>query len=77
MLKYIIMPDEKNNVQKPNPTDSNTDQQPNNQTSSNTDSEKKEIITEEEKEPTLAEDYESLKNMNLLKNVMIRMQFGR
>ena len=69
MLKYIIMPDEKNNVQKPNPTDSNTNQQPNNQTSSNTDSEKK--------EPTLAEDYESLKNMNLLKNVMIRMQFGR
>lgn len=35
---------------------------------------------EEEKkepEPTLEEDYEALKNMNLLRNVMVRMQYGR
>lgn len=29
------------------------------------------------KEPSLAEDYETLKNMNLLRNVMIRIQYGR
>ena len=29
------------------------------------------------KEPSLAEDYEALKNMNLLKNIMIRMQLGK
>lgn len=32
---------------------------------------------EPEKEPSLAEDYEALKNMNLLKNIMIRMQLGK
>ena len=79
MLKYIIMPDEKNTPKTQNTTDSKEKQQTNNQTSSQTDSENKEKNTEaeKEKEPTLAEDYESLKNMNLLKNVMIRMQFGR
>ena len=32
---------------------------------------------QKEPEPTLAEDYENLKQMHLLRNVMIRMQYGR
>ena len=40
-------------------------------------SESAENNSQDEKEPTLAEDYEALKNMNLLKNTMIRMQYGR
>ncbi len=49
-------------------------------TSTSVDSEslkKEESVEKEEPEPTLEEDYETLKNMNLLRNVMIRMQYGR
>ncbi len=77
MLKYIIMPEENNTSKTPNTTESNNKQTTINQTSQNSDSKKDEKKPEDEKEPTLAEDYDSLKNMNLLKNVMIRMQFGR
>ncbi len=67
------MPDEKtsNNQEKKNTAN------PSLEADSNNNSESAENNSQDEKEPTLAEDYEALKNMNLLKNTMIRMQYGR
>mgnify|MGYP003430297131 FL=1 len=66
------------------PEDKKTNNQENKNTAntsleadSNKKSESAENSSQDEKEPTLAEDYEALKNMNLLKNTMIRMQYGR
>ncbi len=67
------MPDNNTQLPKDNPNSSKTTNSANNQTSS-TNTETK---NENEQEPTLEEDYESLKQMHLLKNVMIRMQYGR
>ena len=58
--------------------------EPNEQNKNNTDakidnsveSEKEEEKTTE-KIPTLEEDYQALKSMNLLRNIMIRMQYGK
>ena len=66
------------------PEDKKTNNQENKNTAntsleadSNKKSESAENSSQDEKEPTLAEDYEALKNMNLLKNTMIRMHYGR
>jgi hypothetical protein len=67
------MPDEKITNNQENKNTSN----PSSEADSNKNSESAENNSQDEKEPTLAEDYEALKNMNLLKNTMIRMQYGR
>ena len=66
------MADLNNNTQNP----PNAEQSVNEEQKKN-DSENKEDKKEEEPIPTLEEDYESLKNMHLLRNVMVRMQYGR
>lgn len=72
------MAEEKNNSKEPidNPdiTAVTNSEKQNSDSKTSTEEAKNE---EQEKEPTLAEDYESLKNMHLLRNVMIRMQFGK
>lgn len=73
------MPDEKNtnnqNIQNTADTNPKPDSEP--KTADNQNSESAEKNNQDEPEPTLAEDLEALKNMNLLKNTMIRMQYGR
>ncbi len=59
-------------------TTTNTDSKEKQTNSDSSKSVEKETQEQEpEKEPSLAEDYEALKNMNLLKNIMIRMQLGK
>ncbi|MBP5468512.1 MAG: hypothetical protein J6Z11_04635 [Candidatus Riflebacteria bacterium] len=53
-----------------------------NSSSTSTPSDSKEVKEEKpaedkEPEPTLEEDYKDLKEMNLLRNVMVRMQYGK
>ena len=67
------MPEDKKTNNQDNKNTANTSLEAN----SNKKSESAENSSQDEKEPTLAEDYEALKNMNLLKNTMIRMQYGR
>ena len=73
------MPEEKNttnqNIQNTANTNTKPDSDPKTAVSQNSESAEKN--NQDKKEPTLAEDYEALKNMNLLKNTMIRMQYGR
>ena len=59
-------------------TTTNTDSKEKQTNSDSSKSVEKETQEQEpEKEPSLAEDYEALKSMNLLKNIMIRMQLGK
>ena len=74
------MPDEKNTTNQNNTntaSNPNTENNPSTKEADKKDSETAEKNNQDEKEPTLAEDYEALKNMNLLKNIMIKMQYGR
>ncbi len=83
------MPDTNNVPNKPTQTNTTVSRKPSTSTTTNQAKEEvKEENKEEEKktsepepepepEPTLEEDYEALKNMHLLRNVMIRMQYGR
>ena len=75
------MPDEKNTTNQASTKDSKENIKTETITAaSKTDSkasESAENNNQDEKEPTLAEDYENLKTMNLLKNIMIKMQYGR
>ena len=73
------MPDEKNTNKKndQNTANPNTEANSASQTAENKNSESSENTFQNEKEPTLEEDYEALKNMNLLKNIIIKMQYGR
>ena len=73
------MPDEKktNNQDNQNTANINAKSDSASKTTESPKSESAEKDNQNEKEPTLAEDYEDLKNMNLLKNIMIRMQYGR
>ncbi len=76
------MPDtnqQTNQQEKNNTNNSNNNKVNQNTSTTDNSTEKKETESAEKKEPepTLAEDYENLKQMHLLRNVMIRMQYGR
>ncbi len=72
------MAEEKNTTNQNTTTSTNsTEKQTDSDSSKNVEKENEKQEKEPEKEPSLAEDYEALKNMNLLKNVMIRMQLGK
>ena len=74
------MPDEKNTTNQAPENNSQNQKKESDTSVKETDpkvSEQEKDKKEEEPEPTLAEDYENLKNMNLLKNIIIRMQYGR
>ena len=75
------MPDEKNTTNQA-PVNNSKENLKKESDSSSKETDKKasesaEKNNQDEKEPSLAEDYEALKNMNLLKNVMIRLQYSR
>lgn len=70
------MAEDKNNIND-NPTTNNIASETAISDNKNPDDKEFTETKEQEKIPTLSEDYESLKNMHLLRNVMIRMQFGR
>ena len=76
------MPEEKNTQQtKDDLNSSNKTNNSNESKVTNSETKPEEKETESTKnidpEPTLSEDYEKLKEMNLLRNVMVRMQYGR
>jgi hypothetical protein len=70
------MAEDKNNIND-NPTTNNIASEAAISDNEKLDNKESTETKEQEKIPTLAEDYESLKNMHLLRNVMIRMQFGK
>ena len=70
------MAEEKNTTNQNTTTNSDSKEKQTNSDSSKI-VEKETQEQEPEKEPSLAEDYEALKSMNLLKNIMIRMQLGK
>ncbi len=72
------MPDDKKTQQpqeKSNITDKTKD--PKEQNPTKAVESKTESAKETDPEPTLEEDYEALKQMNLLRNVIVRLQYGR
>lgn len=76
------MPDTNNTSNQQENKNLNNNNKSTNSTSTSTPSDSKEVKEEKpaenkEPEPTLEEDYKDLKEMNLLRNIMIRMQYGK
>lgn len=76
------MPDTNNTTNQQENKNLNNNNKSTNSSSTSTPSDSKEVkeektVEKQEPEPTLEEDYKDLKEMNLLRNVMIRMQYGK